>query len=431
MTLFTNNLHTIVSQQEEFIPKLGCYKTLNWFENLSKKCQELFTDSVLIADRKKSISGKWDYILSAIHTLPTCLLKKKELAQFFTPSDVALYAAFNLLDNYRQEVIFDPCVGHGSLLIAAALVLSEKEQLSNWDLVTKLHGSEIDAGTRALAIKNIAKCLVKISPCLKSANIEAQLQKQIKLYDFNNYPNELLSGLRIIVNPPYKEGNKGNVWIPIIEKLINADITALSLIVPVSITSAKRTQSLRRAIFNKFPKISALHHEIRPRPLFRGIEQRISIIAATRDTTTSNEYRTTGFLRHKAGERMLVWKAPMITLNKNECNNMFPKVSPFDLAFFKEFEFCRQRVRLSEIPVTAECLEEVWVRTTGRYHLLAQYEKPIKINTKWKRLLVSKQIAPHLVSAFQNGDVLKWWQIFGDGRDISITSLYNDYGVRM
>jgi hypothetical protein len=28
-----------------------------------------------------------------------------------------------------------------------------------------------------------------------------------------------------------------------------------------------------------------------------------------------------------------------------------------------------------------------------------------------------------------NGDLLKWWQIFGDGRDISITSLYNNYRV--
>ena len=55
-----------------------------------------------------------------------------------------------------MEIIFDPCVGHGSLLIATALVLSEKEQLSSWDLVKKLHGSEIDRDTRMIAIKNIA-----------------------------------------------------------------------------------------------------------------------------------------------------------------------------------------------------------------------------------------------------------------------------------
>ena len=101
------------------------------------------------------------------------------------------------------------------------------------------------------------------------------------------------------------------------------------------------------------------------------------------------------------------------------------------LLFIKEFEFCENRVRLSEIPLNKESAKEVWVRTTGRYHLLAQYEKPIEITTKWKRLLIPTQIAPHFISAFQNGDLLKWWQIFGDGRDISITSLCNNYGVRL
>ncbi|MCP5362897.1 MAG: hypothetical protein H6911_02910 [Rickettsiaceae bacterium] len=73
--------------------------------------------------------------------------------------------------------------------------------------------------------------------------------------------------------------------------------------------------------------------------------------------------------------------------------------------------------------------KEVWIRTTGRYHLLAQYEKPAEITTKWKRLLIPDHIASNFMQAFKNGDLLKWWQIFGDGRDISITSLYNNYRV--
>ena len=60
------------------------------------------------------------------------------------------------------------------------------------------------------------------------------------------------------------------------------DISSVSLIVPVAISSSKRTQFIRRKIFDKFEKISAFHHEIRPRPLFHGVEQRISIISATR-----------------------------------------------------------------------------------------------------------------------------------------------------
>ena len=74
-------------------------------------------------------------------------------------------------------------------------------------------------------------------------------------------------------------------------------------------------------------------------------------------------------------------------------------------------------------------------RSLGSHHWSVSFactvEKPIEITTKWKRLLIPTQIAPHFISAFQNGDLLKWWQIFGDGRDISITSLCNNYGVRL
>jgi hypothetical protein len=53
--------------------------------------------------------------------------------------------------------------------------------------------------------------LVNISPSLEINSVEAQLQKQIKLCDFITYPNSKLSGLRIIVNPPYKESNKTTI----------------------------------------------------------------------------------------------------------------------------------------------------------------------------------------------------------------------------
>ena len=129
MMLLTNDIPTSINQKKEAAPILGAHRTFNWFENLPKVCQELFTDAVQISDKRKSISGKWDNILSAIHTAPSCTITQKELAQFFTPSDVALYAAFSLLDNYNMEIIFDPCVGHGSLLIAAALVTFRKRTI--------------------------------------------------------------------------------------------------------------------------------------------------------------------------------------------------------------------------------------------------------------------------------------------------------------
>lgn len=401
--------------------------TTSWLDGLPSRCQELFLDAVRVSDRKPSATGKWDAILSAIHTPPSCPVTQEALAQFFTPSDVALYSAFGLLTKYNGERVFDPCAGHGSLLIAAALVLAEKERLTGMDLVTKIHGCELDATTRAIAIDSLTFVLALLAPEISKNTIQAQLEQQIALGDFNQYSDQALTNCRVITNPPYKEGPTGNVWIPIAEKLVNANIAAISLIVPVAIATSKRTQRLRDALFAKFQTIKAFHHEIRPRPLFRGVDQRISIVTATLNEV-AQQYITTGFLRHKAGERLSVWYAPETRLDYADCVGIFPKVSPDDIDYFMEFISGNQRIRIADLNTKSG--EEVWVRTTGRYHLLAQYNKPAELTSKWKRLQVPKQIASQFVKAFCDGDLLRWWQIFGDGRDISITALQQEYGVR-
>lgn len=284
-----------------------------------------------------------------------------------------------------------------------------------------------------MAIKNITECLLRLSPNLvrNKDKVQEELSKQVRLVDFNEVSNKELENYRIIVNPPYKETKRNNLWIPIIEKLVDSKISAITLIVPVAIASSKRTQYLRTQIFKRFEKVSAFHHEIRPRSLFHGVDQRIGIITAISGSSLQNEYLTTGFLKHRSGERTLMWRAPMTILKKSECKNIFPKVSPEDYLFFKEFESCKNRVTLASVAVTNKFAKEVWVRTTGRYHLTAQYTKPTEISSKWKKIIVSEKVASQFLQAFQDGDLLKWWRIFGDGRDISISSLYNEYGIRL
>lgn len=399
-----------------------------WLRALPARCQELFLDAVLVSDRRPSSTGIWDVILAAIHTPPSCAANQVALAQFFTPSDVALYSAFGLLSNYKGERVFDPCAGHGSLLIAAALVLAEKNGLTGTRLVSKIHGCEIDPATRAIAIDSLTAVLDILAPGIGPTNLKGQLETQITLGDFNQYPIHELANCCVISNPPYKEGPTGNVWIPIAEKLVTADIAAISLIVPVAIATSKRTQPLRNMLFEKFSTIKAFHHEIRPRPLFRSVDQRISIVTATKTDSTQREYITTGFLRHRAGERLAVWQAPETRLAQSDCGCVFPKVAPTDMDFFREFGAGSQRVCIADLGLNTG--EDVWVRTTGRYHLLAQYARPPEVTSKWKKLRVPVQIVAQFVNAFSNGDLLRWWQIFGDGRDISITALQHGYGVR-
>ena len=104
VSLSTDVLQTI-DLEKTSVPNLNSQGTFDWFGTLPKRCQELFEDAVLISDRRKSVYGKWDDILSSIHISPTCAVTKRALAQFFTPPDVALYTAFNLLDNYQMALV--------------------------------------------------------------------------------------------------------------------------------------------------------------------------------------------------------------------------------------------------------------------------------------------------------------------------------------
>lgn len=46
MILLTNDIPTSINQKKEAVHTLGSHRTFNWFENLPKVCQELFTDAV-------------------------------------------------------------------------------------------------------------------------------------------------------------------------------------------------------------------------------------------------------------------------------------------------------------------------------------------------------------------------------------------------
>ena len=87
VSLSTDVLQTI-DLEKTSVPNLNSQGTFDWFGTLPKRCQELFEDAVLISDRRKSVYGKWDDILSSIHISPTCVVTKRALAQFFTKSQL-------------------------------------------------------------------------------------------------------------------------------------------------------------------------------------------------------------------------------------------------------------------------------------------------------------------------------------------------------
>jgi hypothetical protein len=365
-----------------------------------------------------------------LHSRPQSSATQAHYAQFFTPADVALYAAYTLLEGYEGEPVFDPCMGHGGLLIAAAIVLFVRYKLRGVSLLDRLHGSEIDPATAKHGLHNLANALALLCPEWSAPAILQRLRPHITITDFHAVPPTSFQGHRLIANPPYRESSQGNTWIPLVLHMLQASLTGLSMIVPVAVTSSRRAQAVRTQLWERFGRIQALHHEIRPRPLFPRVEQRISIITAHLSDVPL--YVTTGFLRHRTRERLAVWQASMTSLPQELCLDQLPKVAPDDLGFYTSCIHRVHRVSVAEYraahPVNQTGVP-LWIRSTGRYHLSAQLTPPAALTTKWHRIVVPSPLAAPLLTAFASGDVLRWWQIFGDGRDLSLQTLLQRYGI--
>lgn len=400
-------------------------KSFRWINTKSPDLIKMFVQAVEFVDQSKHQDN---HLLARIAQQPVSKEKQVEHAQFFTPPDVALYTAIQLLNNYQKEknyVVFDPSVGKGSLLIASAVVLALEFGLRDQKLLEALHGSEICTETYGHAIDNIFNALSPWIEGISEKQAHSILKKNIRNQDFfeTSIPDQSL----VIANPPYKETRgTGNIWIRFADKIINHSNTlAFGMIIPVSIASAARTKELRKNITELYGETVAFHHETRPRPLFRGVEQRISILHSTK-LKHSNTYNTTGFLTHKAGHRLSVWEADYVKLDYNECKEVFPKLAHEDINFYKKN--IASEMTLSDF-IDSSKKHSVWVRTTGRYKLQAQIDKPNEVTTKWKQVYLKPEAAKILVTIFDNGKALDWWKIWGDGRDLSINQFLTKFGV--
>ena len=406
-------------------------KLFNWLNNKDKDFKKLFINAVRFQDGEP-YDDSLERLFESISMKPSND-NIDELSQYFTPVDVAFYTAYNLLKDKNQlnknEVVFDPSLGKGSLLISAGIVLAINYGYRDAELISKLYGCEICKDTLDDAIQNIVIGLKDYIVNITHTKAKSILSKNLVNQDFLSFDFAKDINYLVITNPPYKENkqhNIKNVWIAFIEKILHSSsVKDIGAIVPVSISCADRTKSIRNDILTKFNSILAFHHEIRPRPLFKGVEQRISILILKNNHVTDRKlYKTTGFLTHKSKERMSIWTAKYNTIPIKYCQNVFPKPFDDEIDFMKAVVDNRQKIA----DITDGELTEFWIRTSGRYHLVSQKNQPDEITSKWSKKQAPSKQYDYISEQFSNGNALTWWRIFGDGRDFSINKFTNTFG---
>ena len=394
-----------------------------WLAPEHQTFAELFHASSAYVERRTEGANP---VLEAIAQTPNSGRLQKEYAQYFTPPDVALYTAYQLLKSWQPGLVcYDPAMGKAGLLIACGVTLALTRGLRNGALLAALGGGELCPATYEAGVANLAAALAPWLPALSPDQATTTLRQQLRCGDFFEQP--LPAGALVITNPPYQESRTGNLWLQFAERLLGTpSLAGLALIVPVSLCCAKRTLPIRQSLMRRFNQLVALHHEIRPKPLFPKVEQRISILIATPGRGQAPHYSTTGFLTHRAGERASVWAQPFTSLPYAAVQTSFPKLTPADLPFFWAQQTAPQRLAAFK----AERFEApLWVRSTGRYQLFAQRTSPTEPSTKWHSVQLSEAGQALVLAAFADGTALRWWRIFGDGRDLSIQQFVQRFGV--
>lgn len=389
-----------------------------WIDDNDQEFKHLFKNAVNYL-QKQDYDKSFDLLFDIVSTARK---PNKELAQFFTPLDVALYTAYNLVNDIDIcDVVFDPSIGKGDLLIATGLILALKGYKDD-DLLNKLQGCEICQYTRDEAIQNIYLALKQYIHIPKEKAL-AILEQNLVCQDFLQFEFDKAKQYSIITNPPYKEQNSTNLWISFMDKLLReVSIKNIGAILPISVSCSERAKHIREKILYHYNSIQAFHHGIRPQRLFPNAEQNITILVLK---NTNKGYHTTGFLTHKAKERLTIWQATYSEIPKAYLTDYFVKPFSDEIAFMQNAIDNPKKIK----DITGGDMVEFWVRCSGRYRLAIQQEAPTKTTNKWVKLKASKQQYDYLKQQFDNGNALKWWIIFGDWRDFSIKKFINQFGV--
>lgn len=226
-----------------------------------------------------------------------------------------------IFNNILKFSIIDPTCGTGAFIVSAADIMIELYKLTNMYLYISLNDFVVNLFKNCLfgidildyAISLIhLRCKLYLYNLGIAKNIVESIKFQFYLGDsltlldsesgdFNwrtTFPQVFCAGGFdcIIGNPPYVESSKiklditkygeyatkkcGNLYAYILENSLNIlkENSYMGMIVPISLTSTQRMESLRSLLFNSCENVYIANFSDRPACLFTGVHQKLSIV---------------------------------------------------------------------------------------------------------------------------------------------------------
>ncbi len=285
--------------------------------------------------------AEYSIVFSLLHKCDSSNLAVYFYEQFDEPSNVGVlndsskpieklaYAINQLSYEEKAEIfdkilnfsIIDPTCGTGAFIIAAADIMIELYKLTNMYLHISLNDFVVNLFKNCLFgvdILDYAISLIHLrcklylynlgiaKNIVESIDFQFYLGDSLNLLDSENndfnwrktFPQVFNKGGFdcIIGNPPYVESSKiklditkygeyatkkcGNLYAYILENSLNIlkGNSYMGMIVPISLTSTQRMESLRNLLFEKCENIYIANFSDRPACLFTGVHQKLSII---------------------------------------------------------------------------------------------------------------------------------------------------------
>ena len=365
---------------------------------------------------------------------------RKSNGQFFTPDDVAQFMA-GFSNKFSHGTWLDPCSGIGNLSWHLVAIQDQPEEF----LINNLILSDKDE----LALL-IARTLMTISYQKNHEYLFNDIKGNFICFDFLSVadkgelvlfdPVDNLSEIPkhdfVIVNPPYlalkaderfETAKASDLYAYFMENIIKTSKGFIS-ITPQSFTNAKKFESLRKLLLDKFNNLTIFNFDNVPANVFKGIKfgsknsnRANSIrVAITIAVPGEGKQRITSLLRWRSSEREFLFAnienfLSGVILTKD----FFPKVS-------KEYENLYSNLDKSRTLSRLICSEQtrfpLYIPSSPRYFIVA-LKKRVKRGSLKQVYFRSEKDRDYAYLLINSSFTYWWWRVRDGGMTLSLETI--------